>query len=110
MPTASWQQCGVVEGASVSWNSDQGAGPARAYPAISIRLILVELELALYCQPRGGRDDPYPSASCRSCRPNAPFVELVCLSKSSVTDEYYAERCGNRWRQLVNVATTAAVD
>ena len=35
--------------------------------------------------------------SCRSCRPNAPFAELVCLSKSSVSEEYYAERSGNRW-------------
>jgi hypothetical protein len=32
-----------------------------------------------------------------SCRPNAPFAELVCLSKSSVAEEYYAERSGNRW-------------
>jgi hypothetical protein len=37
-----------------------------------------------------------PALSCRACRPNAPFVELVCLSKSSVADEYYA-RTGNRW-------------
>jgi hypothetical protein len=35
--------------------------------------------------------------SCRSCRPNAPFAELICLSKSSVAEEYYAERSGNRW-------------
>ena len=38
-----------------------------------------------------------PALSCRSCRPNAPFAELVCLSKSSVAEEYYAERSGNRW-------------
>ena len=38
-----------------------------------------------------------PALSCRSCRPNAPFAELVCLSKSSVVEEYYAERSGNRW-------------
>jgi hypothetical protein len=38
-----------------------------------------------------------PALSCRSCRPNAPFAELVCLSKSSIADEYYAERSGNRW-------------
>ena len=38
-----------------------------------------------------------PVLSCRSCRPNAPFAELVCLSKSSVAEEYYAERSGNRW-------------
>ena len=29
-----------------------------------------------------------PALSCRSCRPNAPFAELVCLSKSSVAEEY----------------------
>jgi hypothetical protein len=29
-----------------------------------------------------------PALSCRSCRPNAPFAELVCLSKSSVADEF----------------------
>ena len=38
-----------------------------------------------------------PALSCRSCRPNAPFAELVCLSKSSVAEEYYAERGGNKW-------------
>jgi hypothetical protein len=38
-----------------------------------------------------------PSLSCRACRPNAPFAELVCLSKSSLVEEYYAERSGNRW-------------
>jgi hypothetical protein len=37
-----------------------------------------------------------PALSCRSCRPNAPFAELVCMSKSSVAEEYYAERSGNR--------------
>src|ERR1700731_3853367 len=38
-----------------------------------------------------------PALSCRSCRPNAPFAELLKLSPSSVADEYYAERSGNRW-------------
>jgi hypothetical protein len=38
-----------------------------------------------------------PALSCRSCRPNAPFAELVCLSKSRVAEDYYAERSGNRW-------------
>ena len=38
-----------------------------------------------------------PALSCRFCRPNAPFAELVCLSKSSVAEEFYAERSGNRW-------------
>jgi hypothetical protein len=38
-----------------------------------------------------------PALSCRSCRPNAPFAELICLSRSSVAEEYYAECSGNRW-------------
>src|ERR1700681_1540038 len=37
-----------------------------------------------------------PALSCRSCRPNAPFAELVCLSNASLAEEYYAERSGNR--------------
>jgi hypothetical protein len=31
-----------------------------------------------------------PALSRRSCRSNAPFAELVCLSKSSLAEEYYA--------------------
>jgi hypothetical protein len=38
-----------------------------------------------------------PVLSCRSCRPNAPFAELVRLSKSSVAEDFYAEHSGNRW-------------
>jgi hypothetical protein len=38
-----------------------------------------------------------PALSCRSCRPNAPFAELLCLSKTSLAEEYYAERSGNKW-------------
>ena len=37
-----------------------------------------------------------PALSCRSLRPNAPFAELVCLSKASVAKEYYTKRSGNR--------------
>ena len=33
-----------------------------------------------------------PSLSCRSCRPNAPFAELVRLSRTSIADELRAER------------------
>jgi len=33
-----------------------------------------------------------PALSCRSCRPNAPFAELVQLSRLSVIDEWNAER------------------
>ena len=32
-----------------------------------------------------------PALSCRSCRPNAPFAELVQLSRLSVTDEWNVE-------------------
>jgi hypothetical protein len=38
-----------------------------------------------------------PALSCRSCGPNAPFAELVCLSKTSVAEDFYAEYSGNRW-------------
>src|ERR1700682_924525 len=36
--------------------------------------------------PKPGKRVQYP-----------PFAELVCLSRSSVADEYYAGRSGNRW-------------
>src|SRR5580658_5602175 len=36
-----------------------------------------------------------PALSCRSCRPNAPFAELLRLSQSSVANDYYAEYSGN---------------
>lgn len=32
-----------------------------------------------------------PYLSCRSCRPNAPFAELVRLSPASIADEMHAE-------------------
>ena len=32
-----------------------------------------------------------PALSCRSCRPNAPFAELVRLSKTSIADEMRIE-------------------
>jgi hypothetical protein len=32
-----------------------------------------------------------PALSCRSCRPNAPFAELVWLSRKSVADEMREE-------------------
>jgi hypothetical protein len=32
-----------------------------------------------------------PALSCRSCRPNAPFAELVRLSRSSLADEMRKE-------------------
>lgn len=33
-----------------------------------------------------------PALSCRSCRPNAPFAELVRLSPTSIADELYLAR------------------
>jgi hypothetical protein len=33
-----------------------------------------------------------PALSCRSCRPNAPFAELMWLSKTSIADEMREER------------------
>ncbi|MGH6673886.1 MAG: hypothetical protein ACRECV_18205 [Xanthobacteraceae bacterium] len=33
-----------------------------------------------------------PLLSCRSCRPNAPFAELMRLSKTSIADEIRIER------------------
>jgi hypothetical protein len=33
-----------------------------------------------------------PSLSCCSCRPHAPFAELVRLSQTSITDEMREER------------------
>jgi hypothetical protein len=32
-----------------------------------------------------------PALSCRSCRPNAPFAELVRLSRTSIADEMRTE-------------------
>jgi hypothetical protein len=32
-----------------------------------------------------------PALSCRSCRPNAPFAELVRLSRTSIADEMRVE-------------------
>jgi hypothetical protein len=34
---------------------------------------------------------PIPSLSCRSCRPRAPFAELVRLSQTSIADELREE-------------------
>jgi len=39
-----------------------------------------------------------PALSCRGCRPNAPFAELVQLSRTSIADEMREE---HRQRTLV---------
>ena len=50
-----------------------------------------------------------PALSCRSCRPHAPFAELVRLSDKSVADDLHEqhtrralgdERRLRRWRRL----------
>jgi hypothetical protein len=32
-----------------------------------------------------------PALSCRSCRPNAPFAELIRLSRTNIADEMREE-------------------
>jgi hypothetical protein len=41
--------------------------------------------------PVVGDQQPIPALSCRSCRPHAPFAELVRLSNKSIADELYDE-------------------
>ena len=38
-----------------------------------------------------------PALSCRSCRPNAPFAEIVRLSRKSIADEMREQ---HRYRAL----------
>jgi hypothetical protein len=38
-----------------------------------------------------------PALSCRSCRPHAPFAELLRLSKHSVADELNVSRARERF-------------
>jgi len=38
-----------------------------------------------------------PALSCRSCRPNAPFAELVQLSRTSIADEMREEHRRQVW-------------
>ena len=42
---------------------------------------------ALDRHPDAAVTSPIPALSCRSCRPNAPFAELVRLSRTSIADE-----------------------
>jgi hypothetical protein len=41
--------------------------------------------------PDGAITSLIPALSCRSCRPNAPFAELVQLSRTSIADEMREE-------------------
>jgi hypothetical protein len=45
----------------------------------------------LDCHPDAAVTGLIPALSCRSCRPNAPFAELVRLSRTSIADEMRVE-------------------
>jgi hypothetical protein len=47
-----------------------------------------------------------PALSCRSCRPNAPFAELVRLSRTSVADEMRIEHTHGECLAKNNVRRT----
>ena len=42
-----------------------------------------------------------PALSCRSCRPNAPFAELVRLSRTSIADEMRIEHTRRVMKKVV---------
>ena len=46
---------------------------------------------ALDRHPDAAMTSLIPALSCRSCRPNAPFAELVRLSRTSIADEMREE-------------------
>ena len=46
---------------------------------------------ALDRHPEAAVSSLIPASSCRSCRPNAPFAELVRLSRTSIADEMREE-------------------
>ena len=86
-----------------AWNERQAIGAPMIFsPTIgaAIRGILVpvgtlsglpdhQCHRSAHARPpsRRGGDSFIPSLSCRSCRPNAPFAELVRLSRTSIADE-----------------------
>jgi hypothetical protein len=43
-----------------------------------------------------------PALSCRSCRPNAPFAELVRLSRTSIADEMREETSSSRAGRMID--------
>jgi hypothetical protein len=49
-----------------------------------------------------------PALSCRSCRPNAPFAELVRLSRTSIADEMREEHRRRVLGDQTHVAYRAA--
>ena len=53
-----------------------------------------------------------PALSCRSCRPNAAFAELVRLSRTSIADEMreeYRRRVLGEWRGLKEHSNAGSV-
>jgi hypothetical protein len=44
---------------------------------------MFEFEFSVHTTPQKSAS----ALSCRSCRPNAPFAELVRLSRTSIADE-----------------------
>jgi hypothetical protein len=73
-----------------------GAAVAAAYWFLWMRcpacrtISAVDLRM-LDRHPEAALTSLIPMLSCRSCRPNAPFAELVRLSRKSVADEMREE-------------------
>lgn len=92
-----------------NWNERQGARmPLLFSPTIGAALAARYWFLWVHCpachntsgidlrtldrHPDAAVTSLIPALSCRSCRPNAPFAELVRLSRTSIADEMRAER------------------
>jgi hypothetical protein len=71
-------------------NSTSGAR-VRHWPAAIRGARTVVGEAALDRHQDAAVTSLIPALSCRSCRPNAPFAELVRLSRTSIADEMRIE-------------------
>ena len=69
--------------AARSWYLWVRCPPCRTINAIDLRTIDRHRDAAV--------TSLIPALSCRSCRPNAPFAELVRLSRTSIADEMREE-------------------
>jgi hypothetical protein len=68
----------------------------RTINAIDLRMLDRHPDAAITCL--------IPWLSCRSCRPHAPFAELMRLSPRSIADEMHDEcRCGWQFCLLAGV-------
>ena len=93
----------------VAWNERQARRmPLLFSPTIGAALAARHWFLWVYCpacrnmsgidlrtldrHPDAAVTSLIPSLSCRTCRPNPPFAELVRLSRTSIADELRAER------------------